>query len=255
MTHLTQFTREGLVFDITDSGPSTGMPVVLLHGFPTDRTSWDAVVPLLHDAGFRTLAPDQRGYSPRARPKGRGAYVMTELVDDVVALLDAAEVDRAHVVGHDWGGAVAWLLAGNRPDRVASLTALSTPHPAAMRRAFSSVDQARRSWYMAAFQVPWVPERVVPLGLGRMLRDSGLPATAADHYVARMREPGALEGGLNWYRAMPLNRGTSHRVRVPTTYVWGSKDFALGRHAAMLTREHVPGDYRFRRARRRALAA
>lgn len=245
MPRLTTFTRDGLVFDVDDTGPLDGPPVVLLHGFPTDRTSWQGISALLHDAGLRTLAPDQRGYSPGARPAGRVAYVMSELVGDIVALLDAAEVDRAHVVGHDWGGGVAWSLAGSHVERVASLTALSTPHPAAMNRAFRSFDQARRSWYMGAFQIPWLPERVLSVGFEAGLRRGGLPAEAAAHYAARMAEDRALECAIGWYRALPLSRGSAHRVHVPTTYVWGSRDPFLGRHAVELTREHVTGEYRF----------
>src|SRR6478609_967008 len=110
-----QYHRDGLTFDVLDSGPRDGEPVLLLHGFPQDHTAWDAVAPLLHAAGLRTLAPDQRGYSPGARPQGRAAYDMGELVADAVALLDAADVTRAHVVGHDWGGSVAWALAERHP--------------------------------------------------------------------------------------------------------------------------------------------
>ena len=245
MARLTTFARDGLTFEVTDEGPLDGPVVVLLHGFPVDRTSWDTVAPMLHRAGLRTLAPDQRGYSPRARPAGRASYVMSELVSDVVALLDAAGVARAHVVGHDWGGGVAWSLAGSVPERVTTVTVLSTPHPGAMNRAFKTVDQARRSWYMAAFQVPWLPERMLPKGLAQGLRRSGIPAAKAEHYAARMREPGAMSAAINWYRALPLSRGAAHRVRIPATYVWGRHDPFLGRHAAELTAEHVVAPYEF----------
>lgn len=245
MARLTTFTRDDLTFDVTDEGPLDGPVVVLLHGFPVDRTSWDVVAPMLHQAGMRTLAPDQRGYSPGARPAGRAAYVMSELVGDVVALLDAAEVDHAHVVGHDWGGGVAWSIAGSVPERVATVTVLSTPHPGAMNRAFKTFGQARRSWYMAAFQVPWLPEQVLPRSFASGLRKSGLPAAKAEHYATRMREPGALTAGINWYRALPLSRGAAHRVRVPATYVWGRHDPFLGRRAAELTAEHVIAPYEF----------
>ena len=149
------FHRDGLVFDVTDEGPLDGDVVVLLHGFPTDRTCWGRVTAALNTAGLRTLAPDQRGYSPSARPAGRAAYRLEELVADVVALIDATGRKQVHLVGHDWGGSLAWLVAGNHPDRVATLTAVSTPHPGALARAWrSGTDQRRRSWYIAAFQVP-----------------------------------------------------------------------------------------------------
>src|SRR6185503_312978 len=119
------FRRGDMVFDVTDGGPPDGEPVVLLHGFPQDRTAFDRLAPALHGAELRTLAPDQRGYSPGARPTGRGQYRVRETVEDVLALLDAAELDSAHVVGHDWGGGTAWALAAWHPDRVRTLTALS----------------------------------------------------------------------------------------------------------------------------------
>ena len=240
------FERAGLVFDVRDSGPPDGDTVVLLHGFPQDGSSFDRVAPGLHAAGLRTLAPDQRGYSPGARPAGRSAYRTAECVEDVIALLDAAGVDRAHVVGHDWGGAVAWGLAGLFPDRVRSLVVLSTPHPAALTRSFVTSAQGLRSWYMALFQLPWLPELLVAPMLGRSLQDSGLPAADADRYARRMREPGALSAALNWYRAMPFSlRSPIPPSTVPTTYAWGRSDFALGRAAAGRTRDHVTGPYRF----------
>ena len=242
---LSTLSRSGFVFDVTDSGPAGGDPVVLLHGFPTDRTSWRHVEPLLHAAGLRTYAPDQRGYSTGARPSGRAAYRLEELTADVVALIDATSHEKVHLVGHDWGGGIAWLVAGNHPERVASLTVLSTPHPAAMRRALTSSDQGVRSWYMAAFQLPVLPEQVVARGFGRLLRGSGLPAGDVERYAARLASPGALAGPIGWYRGLPLSQVSAHRVGVPTTYVWGSRDFALGRRAAELTREHVTGPYEF----------
>jgi pimeloyl-ACP methyl ester carboxylesterase len=242
---ISTFSRNGLTFDVTDSGPEDGLPVVLLHGFPTDRTSWRRVEPLLHAAGLRTYAPDQRGYSPGACPGGRAAYRLEDLAADVVALIDATGHERVHLVGHDWGGGVAWAVAGNWPGRVASLTVLATPHPAAFKRALRTGDQARRSWYMAAFQLPFLPERLLALRFRSMLRASGLPAEDVERYAARLGSARALSGPLGWYRGVALSRLPAHRVTVPTSYVWGSKDFALGRHAAELTAEHVTGPYEF----------
>ncbi|MFI7589350.1 alpha/beta fold hydrolase [Spongisporangium articulatum] len=241
-----RFERSGLTFDVRDCGPADGEPVVLLHGFPQDGTAWSGVVPLLHAAGLRTLVPDQRGYSPGARPRSRREYTLGHAVDDVLALLDAADLTAAHVVGHDWGGAVAWVLAGRHPVRVKSLTVVSTPHPAAMIRSMTRSTQGLRSWYMLAFQLPWLPELLMP---GRMfdgLRRSGLPAAHAEHYAQMMQRPGALGHALNWYRAMPFAAGQkAPRSRVPTTYVWGNKDFALGRAAAEWTADFALADYRF----------
>ncbi|TWP33673.1 alpha/beta fold hydrolase [Leekyejoonella antrihumi] len=256
------FTRDDLTFDVTDSGPAEGEVVVLLHGFPQDRTAWDSVTPALNAAGLRTLAPDQRGYSPGARPRSRTAYTMEELSADTLALLDAAGAKRAHLVGHDWGGALAWALADRHPDRVASLTALSTPHPAAMGWAFTHGDQWKKSWYMVFFQLPWLPERAVARGLHDLYTHHGVAAEQAAKYVARFNNPQELRGPLGWYRSMPASRsmkrslaslrkgrsaGASQprRITVPTTFIWGSRDFALGRAAAEKTREFVCGDYEF----------
>lgn len=192
------FTRDGLVLDVRDhlpAEPAPGGPVaVLLHGFPQDGSAYDDVAALLAARGVRALAPDQRGYSPGARPAGRRAYAVPELVADVRALLDAAGVDRAHLVGHDWGGSVAWAFAHRHPGRTASLTVLGTPHPAALRHGLRRSGQALRSAYVLGFQVPWLPERVLlgrdGAGLRRALTRSGLEPARAQHYLDRMRAPG-----------------------------------------------------------------
>ena len=246
---LATFRRDGLEFDVADTGPIEGDCVVLLHGFPQDATCWDQVAPQLHQEGYRTLAPDQRGYSPGARPSGAGSYRVRELVDDVLAMMDAAEVRSAHVVAHDWGAVVAWALASDQPDRVSTLTNLSVPHPAAFKAA-AWRGQAVRSWYMGLFQVRGASERVLRPGSrlwGQFMK--GLPEAFAAHYAARMSEPAALTGALSWYRALPLDlRHASVRVgriAVPTLYVWGARDPALGRTAAEMTHQYVTADYRF----------
>lgn len=242
---ITTLDHLGLVFDVTDGGPTDGTPVVLLHGFPADRSSWEAVSERLHAAGMRTYAPDQRGYSPGATPPDTADYRQEHLVGDVIALIDATGHDQVHLVGHDWGGAIAWLTAANHPERVASLTVLSTPHPAALARAFRTLGQLRRSWYMALFQLPVLPERAFSAGFRSLMVKSGLPIEDAERYAARRATPAGLRGPINWYRARQSSNVRAHRVTVPTTYVWGSRDAALGRHAAELTREHVTGPYEF----------
>lgn len=251
-----EFTRDGLVFDVSDSGadgdggePSAEV-VLLLHGWPQDRHTWSGMTPPLLEAGLRVVAFDQRGYSPRARPTGRRAYRMEELVADVLALLDQLGTTRVHLVGHDWGGSVAWAFAERHPERLRSLTVLSTPHHHAIAWAMRHADQARRSWYLAAFRVPVVPELVLRRRLAQVLRRSGLPEPDVQRYAARFREPGAARGGLAWYRAIPLRRSRSgdsagRRISIPTAYVWGRDDPALGRAAAERTRGHVAADYTF----------
>jgi pimeloyl-ACP methyl ester carboxylesterase len=243
------FQRNGLTFDVRDGGPASGDAVVLLHGFPQDSTAWTSVQPLLHRSGLRTLAPDQRGYSPGARPPGRAAYRLSETVADVLALLDAAGLSSAHVVGHDWGAAVGWALAAWHPDRIRTLTALSVPHPGAMTRAMVTSDQVLRSYYLALFQVPVLPERLIlareAAPLRQMLSRGGLPDAAVERYVRHMREPGALTAALGWYRAMPWSaREAVGKVRVPTLHVWSTRDAFLGRAATEGTARFVDAPYR-----------
>ncbi len=243
------FRRDGLTFDVRDAGPADGEPVVLLHGFPQDSAAWDAMSPELHQHGLRTLALDQRGYSPMARPRGRRNYTLRETTADVLALLDAAGLEGAHVVGHDWGGIVAWALGAWHPERVRTLTALSVPHPAAMAKAMVTSDQALRSYYMGVFQLPVLPERLLLAGGGtamrRMLQRGGLSEEVADHYVARMREPGALSAALGWYRALPFGaRDRVGTVRVPTLHVWSTGDAFLGRAGIEATSRFVDAPYR-----------
>lgn len=246
-TRVREYARDGLTFDVLDEGPlDAEQTVVLLHGFPQSAHTWSAVVGPLHDAGLRTLAPDLRGYSPRARPSGRSAYRMGAIADDVAALVDAAGLQQVHLVGHDWGGAAAWATAALHADRVTSLTALSTPHPAAMGWAFTHSTQGLKSWYMAAFQLPWLPERMLGRGLRANLVKTGLPAAFADEYAARLADPAALQGALGWYRGIPASRHDHiGRTKVPTTYAWGRKDFALGRAAAQATGRFVAAAYLF----------
>ncbi len=256
------FTHDGLTFDVTDAGPADGDVVVLLHGFPQDRTAWDQVTPVLNDAGLRTLAPDQRGYSPGATPRGRTAYPMEALIGDTLALIDASGAAKVHLVGHDWGGALAWALAGAHPERLVSLTVCSTPHPKAMAWAFVHGGQARKSLYMLGFQLPGA-ERLVHRRLYRIYRGLGMPKDRARGYVERFPTPASLTGPLGWYRSMPASRSMrqslsrrrrktpgdapkkDRRIALPTTFVWGARDAALGRAAAEKTAEFVSGDYLF----------
>jgi pimeloyl-ACP methyl ester carboxylesterase len=242
-----QFERDGLTFEVRDEGPVVAeATVLLLHGFPQTQSAFDGVAPILHEAGLRTLAPAQRGYSPGARPAARSAYRIGEIAADAVALLDAAGIEQAHVLGHDLGGLAAWALAGLHPDRVASLTVLSTPHPTALAWSFTHSGQGLRSWYLGFFQLPWLPERLIAGRLRAQLRSTGLPAAAADEYAAAMARPGALAGALGWYRGLPASR-RDHigKITVPTTYVWGRHDFALGRAAAQATGRFVSAAYLF----------
>ena len=245
-----QYTRDGLTFDVTDVGPEEGRVVIALHGFPEDRHCWDAIGTALAGAGHRMLAPDQRGYSPGARPKGRRSYAMSELDADVLALADAAGADRFDVVGHDWGGAVAWDLAARNPDRVRTVTVLSTPHPRAFQASMLRSSQLFHSWYMAFFQIPRIPEAGFRARGGRQmeasLRRSGLDPESASRYASRFAEPGAMTGPVNWYRALPFGaRSPTPTIQVPSLYIWSDNDRFLTRKSAEMTDRYVTGTYRF----------
>jgi len=242
-----------LTFDVRVDGPEDGRPVLLLHGFPETSLSWSAVTPLLTAAGLRTYAPDQLGYSPGARPDEVAAYSTPSLAQVTVDLMTALGVDRADVVGHDWGANVAWALAGWHPDRVRSLTAVSVPHPAAYTVAYrTDPEQKERSGYIRLFWQAGKAEDVLLADDSRRLRrmlsggegDSGVPAEAIDQYVTVLSAPGALTAALNWYRAMS-SKDRVDPVGVPTTYVWSDGDVAIGRTAAEACANYVTGDYAF----------
>jgi pimeloyl-ACP methyl ester carboxylesterase len=238
------------ILEVEVAGPARGPLVLLLHGFPQTAGSWDHVVPRLASAGMRVLAPLQRGYSPRARPDAVDEYGIQALAADALAVADSAGATRFSVVGHDWGGAVAWWLGARAPERIATVTSLATPHPAAMARVALRSSQVLRSLYIPFFRLPAVPERVLLAGDGwllrRALRSSGLDDERTEAYVRAMQEPGALTAALNWYRAAsPRTLGRVGRIERPTLYVWGNRDTALGRAAATATAGSVTGPYRF----------
>jgi pimeloyl-ACP methyl ester carboxylesterase len=248
-----QFRRGGLVFDVIDEGPADGPVVVLLHGFPHFNTSWATVIPRLTAAGFRCLAPNQRGYSPGARPSRRRDYRMDELVEDVRALIDASGAARVHLVGNDYGATVAWAAAVEIPGRLASLVTMSVPHTAALLKALVTSRQALASWYIYFVQLPRISERIMLSKRGahtvmsKMLQSDKLSPEAADRYAQAMSEPGVLTSTLNWYRANSLAdiRRAGRKVSIPTMFVWSDGDTALLEKGARNCGRYVSGEYRF----------
>lgn len=244
---VTRVEREGLVFDVLDEGPLDGEPIVLLHGWPERATVWRKVTPLLNAAGYRTYAMDRRGFAPGARPRGRWAYRLPALVDDVVALIDEVG-GSAHVVGHDWGAAVAWTVAGFHPDKVRTLTAVSVPHPAAMMTAMVRSDQLRKSWYLGLFQLPFLPELIVRRRapyFDLQLRKGGMTADDVARFRREIVDDGALSTSIGCYRGMFLMdpRRIRFRVSAPTTMVWSDKDVALSRWGAEHSADWVDGPF------------
>ncbi|MFJ9781054.1 alpha/beta fold hydrolase [Amycolatopsis sp. NPDC101161] len=245
------YSRNGLTFRVLDSGRSSAEPVVALHGFPQNSGAWLSVAADLVSSGFRVIAPDQRGYSPGARPRRRRDYVISELVKDVEALLLAGQFDRVHLVGHDWGGLVAWSLASRFPEKIATLTVVATPHPRAFVETFLFGKQLLSSWYMIFFQIPWLPEAVLRSRNGEVLRaflvKSGLDESIARRYSEAFgKDTGLLTSAINWYRALPLDLSLGFktgRVTVPTLYVVGECDSFVSRRAALRTDKWVSGSY------------
>ncbi|HEY7204746.1 MAG TPA: alpha/beta hydrolase [Methylomirabilota bacterium] len=248
-------TAEGR-FTAATAGPADGPLVVLLHGYPQSRHAWREQVPALGAAGYRAVAPDQRGYSAGVRPDpaaGLAAYAVDRLVQDVLDLADAAGARGRpfHLVGHDWGGHVSWLAAHRHPARIRSLTVLSRPHPAAFRRAFrdDADGQQHRSRHHKAFHDPATGSRLLEDGARRLrarLAEQGVPPAAVDEYLSVLGEPAALEAALAWYRAAgTLTAVEVGAVTVPTLYIWGDRDATVGPTAARLTADFVTGPFRF----------
>jgi pimeloyl-ACP methyl ester carboxylesterase len=248
-----QYRRGELVFDVIDEGPADGPVAVLLHGFPQFNSTWRSVIPRLTAGGYRCLAPSQRGYSPGARPPRRRDYRTEELAEDVRALIDSSGAQRVHLVGYDFGATVAWAAAVEMPERLASLVAMSVPHPSAFLKALVTSRQAFASWYIYFFQLPRIPERVLLGGRGtgtvmsKILQSDKQAPEAADRDALAMAEPGVLTAALNWYRAIPLSdrRRIGHKVTVPTMFVWSDGDTILLEKGARDCRRYVRDEYRF----------
>lgn len=234
----------GIRLHVVQAGPAQGPLAILLHGFPEFWYSWRRQIPHLAAAGFRVWAPDQRGYNLSDKPKGRRAFRVEELAADVIGLVQQSGRERIHLVGHDWGGAVAWWIALHYPQILERLVLLNIPHPAVMLRNLKrNPAQMCRSWYVLFFQLPWLPEALSRAGHwrwpARALRKTSRPGTFSDADLAMYREawsqPGAFTSMLNWYRALTTQRlqlPGNPRISVPTLLLWGCHDGALGREMA-----------------------
>jgi pimeloyl-ACP methyl ester carboxylesterase len=242
-----------LTFDMLVAGEDGAPLVLLLHGFAESMNCWRAQVTALADMGYRALAPSQRGYSPGARPDPRDAsyYHIDRLMDDAMAIVAASGYGdkRFHLAGHDWGGSIAWALADRAPERVASLTILSRPHPNAFNRALQmDGDQAQRSRHHKAFLEPDAADVVLAddaKWLRERLAANGVPAPAIADHLAMLGNKPAMEAALAWYRARGAIRGPLGPIRVPTLYIWGDADDTVGRVAAEGTRDFIAAPYRF----------
>jgi pimeloyl-ACP methyl ester carboxylesterase len=245
-------TAPGLVFDVSVAGTDNAPLVLLLHGFCVSRHFWDNQLPALAQAGYFAVAPNQRGYSVDARPDPQDSdkYRVDRLIGDALDIVAATghRERRFHLVGHDWGGSLAWLIADRHPERLASLAMLSRPHPASFARAMKEdPEQAHRSRHHQEFldlaagprlladDATWVRTR---------LARNGVPEAAIALHLSVIGNPSAMEAALAWYRA----RGERHPIgptKVPTLFIWGDADDTVGRAAAEGTGEFIAADYQF----------
>jgi pimeloyl-ACP methyl ester carboxylesterase len=227
---------KGVTLHVAEAGPEGGRLVVLLHGFPEFWYGWRHQIDALASAGYRVVIPDQRGYNLSDRPKGVAAYDVDLLARDVVGLADAFGRQRFSLIGHDWGAGVGWWVASHYPERLERFAALSAPHPAVWLDAMRSIpEQRKKSWYVEAFRIPWLPEFLLRQqnfkALVDALREAKRPQAFTDADLDRYREawsqPRALTGMVNWYRAIFRRKGTPDagpRIAVPTLIVWGDGD-------------------------------
>ena len=231
-----------------------GPLVVLLHGFPEFWYSWRFQIPGLAEAGFRVVAPDMRGYNLSDKPQGVNNYRAELLGRDVARLIRACGAERAKVVGHDWGGVLAWMAAMHYPEQVEKLAILNVPHPDRFLQGLWTLHQLRKSWYIFFFQIPWLPEQVVRAGNFAWLRSNfrndpvrpeAFSPQDIERYVEALSRPGALTAAINYYRALfrqtPAQvRRQLRKVEIPVLVIWGERDRYLGTELAQPDRTWVP---------------
>ena len=232
-----------------------GEPVIMLHGFPETSHMWLPLMAKLSGEGYQCLAPDQRGYSPGARPDGADLYHYNHLSDDIIGFADALGYEKFHLIGHDHGSGVGWMVTNNHPDRVHSWTAMSVPHIAAFGRAIrEDADQTQRSQYIILFQTVGEAEKALSTDNLAPLKGIWEKSSAEQikEYVRVFSQPGALTGGLNWYRgSLSMEKGVEDatyavgEIATPTLCIWGNQDTAIGRQSTEWAAEYMTGPYRF----------
>lgn len=247
----THIAANGLSFAVNTRGDKSATPVILLHGFPESAVMWDKFMDELAANGFYAIAPNQRGYSAGARPADIEQYELKYLTSDVVAIADALNIEKFHVIGHDWGAAVGWQVSAEHPDRVLSYAAISVPHVDAFGKAYREDEsQFESSAYIRFFQKATLPEFMMAKNDYERLKSiwSQHDEIEIAHYVDILSQENALTSAINWYRAnFPIfTNGTDiGHVNVPITFIWGSQDHALKRSGVDDTKNYVDGEYRF----------
>lgn len=255
-THLIE--ANGLQHYVRDSGPQNGPVAILLHGFPDTGALWDGVTAQLTDAGYRIIAPDMRGFGETELAACKAAYeINAGSVPDIIALCEALNINRAHIVGHDFGAPVAWTLAAQHPDIFSTLTAISVGHVRAFLKA--GLEQRLKSWYIIFHQLRYFSEAAYQFHDWMLLRNLWPRSRIqdVDITIRALSRPGRLTAGLNWYRAnMSLNRivrppavGSygEEIVRIPTLGIWSSDDRYLGERQMTLSEDYVEAPWRYER--------
>ena len=221
----------GVNLHVATAGPEDGTPVILLHGYPDAHFGWRDQIVALADAGFRVIAPDQRGYNLSDKPKGMENYMMDILVSDILALADHYGYETFNLAGHDFGGIVSWNLADAHPERLDRMVIFNAPHPAVMSRFQEENEEQRsKSWYAYFFKLPWLPEMVTQAGNWKMLANSlkeSFSEKELDEYRRAWSQPGANTATINWYRALfkqSEQDQPNSQIDIPTLVVWGKQD-------------------------------
>lgn len=255
MIKIKEISANGMTFKCRVCGlENGGEPVILLHGFPETSHMWEKLMYKLAERGYRCLAPDQRGYSPGARPKGIRSYLLSSTASDVVALADKLDLKKFHLIGHDWGSACGWAAIELFPQRIQSWTSLSVPHMEAFSKALvRNPKQMIKSSYMLLFQLPIIPECLLSTGSYRILRGmwENSPPDEVEDYLNVFGSYDGRRGALNWYRANKINlRGEVPGIKFgyvshPTLFIWGSNDPAVGRDAVETASRFMTGEYKF----------
>ena len=233
------------------NGDSSREAVILLHGFPVTSAMWLPLIEPLAAAGYRVIAPDQRGYSPGARPEGFEHYRTDTLKEDILAIADALALEQFHLVGHDWGAVAGWVTVMAAPQRITSWTGLSVAHPAAFFDAIQNdPDQQARSRYVMLFVTPWLPEALFTNNDQAFLRTlyRNMSNEQRGEYLAMFAEPGAMTAALNWYRASAIAPQTladrALEVSTPTLFIWGNQDEAIAASGVANQARYMKGPYR-----------
>jgi len=238
----------GLKLNVVIEGK--GEPVMLLHGFPDSNYVWRDVIPLLVKAGYKVIAPDQRGFGESDAPEGKENYDMELIAKDAIAILDKLGIKKAKLVAHDWGAMIGWLLAGNYPDRFENYTAISVGHAKAY--AAAGFEQKRKAWYVLFFQLVGISEKAFMANNWALFKKSLGNHPEVDHWIEDLSRPGRLTAGINWYRAnlSKLFKADFPRVKIPVFGIWSTEDVALAEDQMINSAAFVDANWQYERIER-----